>query len=135
MLKSYNDFLRNLLSGIDCILAYDTAADYLGLSNGGYRDVVQIFVEKKQNIDGVEQFVVPSLEQIESELKNGLYCTTVNRTIIDLLKQDGDEQIITESLANYYDENNNSFNGLIIPDYLKNNFNKYKLWAEEYYCE
>lgn len=134
-IKSYNDYLRHLLSGIKCVLAYDTAADYLGLSNGGYRTVVQIFVEEKQNIEGTEQYIVSSLDLLESEKRGGLVCTTINRTIIDLLEQNGDEQIITESLANYYDENNESFDGLIIPEHLKERFNKYKLWAQEYYCE
>lgn len=32
----FNDYLRDLLKKLDCILAYDTAADYLGLTNGGY---------------------------------------------------------------------------------------------------
>ena len=27
---TYNDYLRDLLKGESCILAYDTAADYLG---------------------------------------------------------------------------------------------------------
>ena len=33
-LHTYNDYLRDLLKDAPCILAYDTAADYLGLSNG-----------------------------------------------------------------------------------------------------
>lgn len=65
----------------------------------------------------------------------GLVCTTVNRTIIDLLEQNGDEQIITESLANYYDEHHESFDGLEIPDHLSRRFEKYKKWAQEYYEE
>lgn len=97
---TYNDQLRNLLSNIDCVLAFDTAADFLGLTNGGYRPMAQIFVSKKQDISGTEQIIVPSLETLEYEEHNGLLCTTVNQTIIDLLEQNGDEQIITESLAN-----------------------------------
>ena len=45
----YNDQLRSLLANVECVLALDTAADFLGLTNGGYRDVVQIFVNKKQS--------------------------------------------------------------------------------------
>lgn len=132
---TYNDQLRNLLSSIDCVLAFDTAADFLGLTNGGYRHKAQIFVSKKQNISGTEQIVVPSLEKIECEEHNGLLCTTVNRTIIDLLEQNGDEQIITESLANYYEGHNESFDGLRIPEYLMQRFEKYKEWAVAYYEE
>ena len=132
---AYNDQLRKLLSNVECVLAFDTAADFLGLTNGGYRAVAQIFVNKKQNIAGTEQILVPSLEELECEERNGLICTTVNQTIIDLLEQNGDEQIITESLANYYDEHNESFDGLEIPKHLQARFEKYKAWAMEFYEE
>lgn len=97
--------------------------------------MAQIFVEKKQDIEGTEQTLVPSLKNIKCEEYNGLVCTTVNQTIIDLLEQNGDEQIITESLANYFDEHNESFDGLKIPEHLKSRFEKYKMWAMEYYEE
>ena len=96
---AYNDTLRDLLANVECVLTFDTAADFLGLTNGG------------------------------------LLCTTVNRTIIDLLEQNGDEQIITESLANYYEEHNEGFDGLEIPEHLQERFEKYKVWAMEYYEE
>ncbi len=132
---TYNDQLRNLLANVECVLAFDTAADFLGLTNGGYRSAAQIFVNKKQNIDGTEQILVPSLEELTCEERNGLLCTTVNQTIVDLLEQNGDEQIITESLANYYDEHNESFDGLEVPEHLWSRFEKYKAWAIEYYEE
>lgn len=133
--RAYNDQLRYLLANVECVLAFDTAADFLGLTNGGYRTVAQIFVSKKQKVEGTEQIIVPSLEELEYEERNGLLCTTVNRTIIDLLEQNGDEQIITESLANYYEEHNESFDGLEIPKHLQSRFEKYKVWALEYYEE
>lgn len=132
---TYNDQLRRLLANVRCVLALDTAADFLGLTNGGYRAVVQIFVDEKQNIEGTEQIVVPSLDTLECEECNGLKCTTVSQTIIDLLEQNGDGQIITESLANYYEENNESFDGLVIPAHLQSRFEKYRVWAMEYYEE
>lgn len=132
---AYNDWLRDLLKNVKCVLAFDTAADFLGLTNGGYRPVAQIFVDKRQNIEGTEQILVPSLEELECEERNGLICTTVNRTIIDLLEQNGDEQIITESLANYYEDHGESFAGLKIPSHLQQRFEKYKIWALEYYEE
>lgn len=45
--SSYNKYLRQLLGKCECILAFDTAADYLGLTNGGQRAVAQIYVKKK----------------------------------------------------------------------------------------
>lgn len=64
---TYNDQLRQLLFGVKCVLAFDTAADFLGLTNGGYRAKAQIFVNKKQELEGTEQILVPSLEIIECE--------------------------------------------------------------------
>ena len=93
---AYNDWLRSLLTNVECVLAFDTAADFQGLTNGGYRSVAQIFVNKKQKIEGTEQ-------------------------------------IITESLANYYEEHDESFDGLQIPQHLQSRYEKYKVWALEYY--
>lgn len=133
--NAYNDALRNMLSGVECVLAFDMAADFLGLTNGGFRPVVQIFVNRVQDIEGTEQILVPSFATLEYEKRGGLFCTTVNRTILDLLERNGDEQIITESLANYYDDHNESFDGLKIPEHLQDRFNKYKEWAMAYYEE
>ena len=132
---TYNDYLRNLLGKIECVLAFDTAADYLGLTNGGYREKAQIYVRKHQMIEDAEQITVPSFSDKEYQNVNGLMCTTVNQTIIDLLEQNGDEQIITESLANYYEEHNESFAELHIPKHLQERFQKYSDWAKVYYEE
>ena len=51
---AYNDWLSDLLRNVECVLAFDTAADFLGLTDGGYRSLVQIFVEKKKKIEGTE---------------------------------------------------------------------------------
>ena len=83
---TYNNYLRQLLSKYECILAFDTAADFLGLTNGGYRSAAQIFVTKKQNIEGTEQIKIDSFEQIECQEYHGLLCTTVNQTLINLLE-------------------------------------------------
>lgn len=122
--STYNNYLRQLLDKCECVLEFESAADYLGLTNGGYRPVVQTYVMKKQEVEGTQQIKVPSFDQIECEKYRGLCCTTVNRTITDLLKQDSDEQIITESLANYYEEHRGSFDGLHIPENLKEKFEK-----------
>lgn len=132
---TYNDYLRNLLESIECVLAFDTAADYLGLTNGSYREKAQIFVENYQQIKDTEQIRISSFSDKEYQQVRGLMCTTVNQTIVDLLEQNGDKQIITESLANYYEENGESFDGLHIPEHLQERFNKYSEWAKEYYEE
>ena len=92
---AYNDWLRDLSRNVECVLAFDTAADFLGLTDGGYRSLVQIFVDKRQKIEGTEQILVPSLDMLECEERNGLE----------------------------------------IPGYLQSRFDKYKVWALEYYEE
>lgn len=63
---TYNDQLRNLLTNVECVLAFDTAADFLGLTNGGYRSEAQIFVNKKQKCGKKSGFFIrcPSQQNI-----------------------------------------------------------------------
>ena len=130
---TYNDYLINLLKGKECILAYDTAADFLGLTNDGDSPEAKIFVLTEQNVEDTKQYLIPSFQSKEYIKKDGLLCTTVNQTIIDLLEKEGEEQVIIESLSNYYFENGESFSGLTIPEHLKEKFDKYSIWAVEYY--
>ncbi len=132
---TYNDYLRELLKDVSCVLAYDTAADYLGLTNGGYRNKVQIFVVEEQPVKGTVQIKISSFEKKLFENKGGLFCTTVEQTLIDLLEQNGDEQIITESFANYYYNHGESFGELEIPEHLQEHFDKYSEWAKVCYEE
>lgn len=132
---TYNDYLIDLLKGKECMLAYDTAADFLGLTNDADSPTAQIFVLKEQDIEGTEQIVIPSFENKEYMEEDGLFCTTVNQTIIDLLEKNGEEQVIVESLSNYYFEHGESFEGLQIPKHVQKQFDKYSVWAVEYYDE
>ena len=65
----------------------------------------------------------------------GLLCTTINQTINDLLRADGDNQVIQESLATVYYANGESFDSLHIDTELIPIFEHYKDWAIEYYDE
>lgn len=131
----YNDYLRDILKNLECILILDTAADYLGLTNGGYRPVANILVKESTGLDGVKEKVVDDFAKFDYMDINGLKCTTINQTIIDLLQNNVDDQIITECLANYYDINGESFDGLKIPRHIQKNFQMYCQWAREYYEE
>ena len=133
---TYNDYLRDLLKDAPCILAYDTAADYLGLSNGSsFHEAAHIYVQSPLHIDGTREHIVPSFDTVEHEMRNGLLCTTVNQTINDLLRADGDNQVIQESLSTVYYTNGESFDSLRIDDDLLLAFEHYKDWAIEYYDE
>ncbi len=133
---SYNDYLRDLLRGAPCILAYDTAADYLGLSNGSsFHGAAHIYVQSPLRIEGTQEHIIPYFREVDHELRNGLLCTTVNQTINDLLRADGDNQVIQESLADIYFSHGESFDSLQIEEALLPRFEKYKVWAMEYYDE
>ena len=133
---TYNDYLRDLLKDAPCILAYDTAADYQGLSNGSsFHEAAHIYVQSPLHIEGTREHIIPSFDTVEHEMRNGLLCTTVNQTINDLLRADGDNQVIQESLATVYYTNGESFDSLRIDDDLLLAFEHYKDWAIEYYDE
>nr|WP_325190870.1 hypothetical protein [uncultured Selenomonas sp.] len=135
-LYTYNDYLRDLLKDVPCILAYDTAAEYLGLSNGySYHDNAQIYVLSPQHIEGTEEYILPSFDVVAYEECSGLLCTTINQTVNDLLRADGDNQVIQESLATVYYKNGESFDSLHIDRDLIPVFERYKDWAIEYYDE
>lgn len=77
--------------------------------------------------------IVDKFYRLEYKNINGLNCTTENQTIIDLMENNSDEQIIIESLANYYDIHGESFQGLNISNHLKEKFQQYREWAKAYY--
>jgi len=66
---TYNQHLRDLLKDAPCILAYDTAAEYLGLFNGFvYHEDARIYVCSHLHIPGTVQIAglrrrVKELEQ------------------------------------------------------------------------
>ena len=137
---SFRNQVKKLLSGIDpsrFILAYDTAADYQNLTNLSAVFNIELFVEslipELQGKDGFIQYVIPSFSKEVYENVKGLNCTTVNQTLVDLLRKDGDDQVIQESLANYYFAHNESYDDLDIPADVQKNFEKYGEWAKEYY--
>lgn len=135
-IQTYNAYLRRLLKNAPCILAYDTAADYLGLYSGSTRPhTAKIYVTHPLCIAGTIEYRIPSFDSVEHEARNGLLCTTVNQTINDLLRADGDNQAIQESLATVYYENGESFDTLRIAPDLMPRFEQYRDWAIEYYDE
>ena len=94
-----------------------------------------IYVLSPLNLKGTREHIIPSFDTVDYERRNGLLCTTVNQTINDLLRADGDNQVIQESLADVYFSNGESFDSLHIEKELLPRFDKYKVWAMEYYDE
>ena len=114
-----HDYLREQLQGTENILCKESAADYLNLSNGTLSEDITFY---------------SSSEGKEVIFLRGIWCTTVNQTINDLLEDnDSDEQVLLESLSNYYYKNNESFQGLTIEEKNQERFLELKEAAIGYY--
>ena len=129
--------IRAKLARLDCILCLETAADYLGLSNGGMTNKISVYSVAKIEVDGIECIIVPNYEGIKHEASLDIQCTTVEQTLVDILKYDRDSQAIMESLSNYYFEHGESFDELIstLPSEIITTFERYRVDSVEYYNE
>lgn len=116
-----HDYYIEKLIGTDRVLCKESAAEFLNLSNGNFSTDIYFY----------------SLEESSSKeviIKRGIKCTSINQTINDLLMGPGsDEQILLESLSNYYYEHNESFDGLVIKDENMKYFNELRQDAIDYY--
>lgn len=134
MIRSFFEIVKETIKDYNCIVAHESAADIMGLSNGGYREKIHVYSFEKINNPVLECHIISSLDEIDYFDFHGIRCTSINQTIIDLLNSSStDEQILIETLANYYYENNQSFDNLNIPQMLNHSFQKYKDWSVEYY--
>ena len=123
------------------IISLETAADFLNLSNGGlYKSDIQAYSPIEQNIPGFIITVQPDCFKIKQyEERHGIFSTTPEQTLLDLLEneEDIDIQTLLESLSNYYYKHHESFNGL--EDQMNSKqqqaFEKWKQDAIDYYTE
>ena len=131
---SFYDVFSTLLKDIDCIICLESAADLLGYSNGGYREKISVYVTKEYNLPYLDCHIVKDLSKIKCDDYHGLKVTSIEKTIIDLLKNDkSDDQIMLETFANYYFENDSSYSKISPPRNLIKKFNYYKSEGEKYY--
>lgn len=116
-----SQYFRKALEGTDYVLCLVSAAEYLGLCSCTTEPMIYVLTRKDCEKDGIE---VTS--------KNGLWYTTINQTINDLLA-DGtvDEQVILESLADQYYRN--AYKELHIKPENEEAFQHFRPMAEHYY--
>lgn len=140
---NFRDYLLKILNDIDCVIAYETASEYLGLFDGYlYDNRISIFVENILDLSNLEteneikisQFIINDYKNLDFIILDKLKVTSENQTLINLIEQDGDVQVIQQSLANYYYKHGD-FKNLKIPNSLKDLFNEYCEWALDYYKE
>lgn len=122
------------------LIALETAADFVCISNGSlYINEIVVYAEHKIECDSVFRIVVlPNCFDMKRYIEsNGVYCTTIEQTILDLLENEGDTdiQVLVESLSNYYYKHNETFGKLGSLMYERQTiaFNKWKEDAIDYY--
>ena len=116
-----HDYYQQALAGTDKVLCRESAAEYLNLSNGNFGK-------------NIEYYLYPEAVGREVIVVNGILCTSVDQTINDLLEDpESDEQVLLESLGNYFYENQGSFNGLKIKPGNQERFAELEQAAISYY--
>ena len=116
-----SQYFRRFLENTDYVLCSVSAAEYLGLCNWT-ADPKTYVLTKAYCME----------KHIAIDSKNGLYFTTVNQTINDLLADtEMDEQVILESLADQYYKN--AYADLHILEENQAAFEYFRPMAEAYY--
>lgn len=116
-----HDYYQQALAGTDKVLCRESAAEYLNLSNGNFGK-------------NIEYYLYPEAVGREVIVVNGILCTSVDQTINDLLEdKESDEQVLLESLGNYFYENQGSFKGLKIKPGNQERFAELEQAAISYY--
>lgn len=114
-------YFRSMIQDTNYVLCSVSAAEYLGLYSGTTDTEIYVFTK----IDCIAN-------RIETGSKNGLFYTSINQTINDLLSSNTvDEQVIIEALASQYFKN--EYADLTILPENQEAFKHFRLWAEEYY--
>jgi hypothetical protein len=77
---------------------------------------IDVFAAKKGENSILNYILVDSLDGIETAEANGMRCSSLNYTVNYMLRHwdSADEAACVEAMANYYYENNESFEGLVI---------------------
>ena len=128
-MDNYTDVtLANWFRGIDCILAYETAADF---GNFTYSPIAgspsyTVYSKIDVGISNVECILVDTFDGIDYFEEYGVRCTTLQQTIIDLLRNDRDDEVIQQCIASYYFSHNETFAGLELPDDVVPLFEDYR---------
>lgn len=133
ILHNLHDTIKNTILGYDCILAFETASDYLGTNKMAYRPKLCVYALQELNIAGVDCTIVDSFSNLEIVELDGIRCTSERQTIWDLLRYDRDQQVTVEAIADWYFKHNESFDGLDIPIDLQEVFNSFVDDAVHYF--
>lgn len=135
-LLTFYDADKVLLQNLNCIVCMESAADLLGYSNGGFRPQIYVYSTKEFKQPYIKCFLVDDLSSIPYIEKNGIKVSPISNAIVDMLEKDStDPQILYETFANYYNDNNDSYSGLNIPKKLYVKARHYQKEGASYYVQ
>lgn len=123
------------------IICLETAAIFGGLSNGVcYLDCVKVYSPTDKEMGDLSVIHYPNcFDSKEYEERLGVFCTTEEQTLLDLLEyeEDVDIQTLLEAFSNYYFIHGESFAGLEsrMNNRQKEAFERWKEDAINYYTE
>jgi hypothetical protein len=133
---SAQEWILTVLKGEDVIVRGKSALECMGLFSGYLsEETIDVYSTGPGRYENVNYEIVDSFEGIECLELNGVLCTSPSLTFNELLADAGDVplQHLLEGLADYYNGNGRSFDGLDIDPVNLERFNAVKEWAVRYY--
>jgi hypothetical protein len=134
--RSHREWFRSVLSGMDVVLSHTSALECLGLFVGYVNEnQIDLYSTAPLPYDNVNCYIVDSFDGLDIVTIRGLRCTSINQTLNDMLQHYDviDEQSLAQGLSDYYYENGQSFDGLVIDPQYADIFESFRDWAIEFY--
>lgn len=141
-IENYYEFLEKTLKDKPIVLAGRTASNYLGMTLNINCDI-EVYVEEYQkdldllsfDIYEFKQYLIKDFARLDFIIINGIKCTSINKTIIDLLKIVRKESFEMEYLIDalsFYKWQFGNFQTLKIPKKYRLDFQNAIEEMEEY---
>ena len=115
IIKSIQSRIKETIGNENVIICGVSALECLNLFSGYFEtDAVYVYALSQGRNTALKYNLVPSFENIETVMCNGLICTSVNQTFNDLLfnYEKIDDIALLEALSNYYHMHGQTFDEL-----------------------
>lgn len=133
---THGQWLRDVFGNEEVVLKGDTALLYLDIFEGfSDEDAITVYAKTPGKYTNVTYVLVPNFDNIDYQDIRGIRCSTPSQAFNDLLDdcQGAGDQVLTEGLADYYFENDKSFEGLSIKPEHTAVFERVKQHAVTFY--
>lgn len=133
---SHHEWFLDVLRGMDIVLSHTSALEFLGWFDGYVNeDQIDVYATEIGPYENINYFLIDSFDSLDIVVIDGLRCTTLNQTVNDMFRDYDriDEPSLVQGLSDYYHDNGESFEGLIIEPQHAERFDAIKDWAIEFY--